>query len=197
MEQQEVTHWSLWKRERRLTWDTTFSQSELSIIGTILTIKQWRLDQSTSSKGIWNDSNDFERIRIINSGNRKIGLLIICPIAIAQHGTYYKIAGICLSVRLSSLLLFAAFFLELPGCKNHVHGSTTAAKAALILRENVIVAKHAWPAGWEWHVQVFCLVWKAVRSHDDHRKPTCHLSAWRYEQIKQPWTPEGPFHCSK
>ena len=36
---------------RSLTWDNTFSQSELSIIETILTIKQWHLDQSTSSGG--------------------------------------------------------------------------------------------------------------------------------------------------
>jgi len=61
MEQQEVTHWSLWKKEHRLIWDTTFSQNELSIIGTILIIKQWRLDQSISSKGIWKDSDSQKR----------------------------------------------------------------------------------------------------------------------------------------
>ena len=54
------THWSLWKREHRLIWDTTFSQSELSIIGKILIIKQWRLDQSTSSKGIWKDLEEID-----------------------------------------------------------------------------------------------------------------------------------------
>ena len=38
-----------------------FFSERIIIIGTILTIKQWRLDQSTSSKGIWKDSDSQMR----------------------------------------------------------------------------------------------------------------------------------------
>jgi len=58
MEQQEVTQVTeVYEKERRLICDTTFSQNELSTTGIVLAIKQWRLDQSTSSKGIWKDSD--------------------------------------------------------------------------------------------------------------------------------------------
>jgi len=70
MEQQAVTHWSLWKRQHRLTWDTTFSQNELSTIGIILTIKRLDVtmsDQSTSSKGIWKDLNSQKRDLLVGN----------------------------------------------------------------------------------------------------------------------------------